>query len=67
MHPAVVITTVLGGLFAVAIIGELVSTKGQFPTVLTSGGTALSQVIQAAVSPVTGNTGNTLTSTQSTP
>jgi hypothetical protein len=40
--------------FGLAIVAVLVSKNAQTGTVLTSGGTALSSIIQAAVSPVTG-------------
>ena len=64
MHPAVVITAALGGVFTLAIISVLVSKNAQFPQVLQQAGSALSGVIQAATSPVTGNVGNAMTTTQ---
>jgi hypothetical protein len=58
MHPAVLITTVLGGLFTLAIIATVFSKNAQTGAVFTSAGTALSGLITAAVSPVTGNMTN---------
>lgn len=49
----------IGGLFTVTIIAVIVSRQAQTPTVIDSGGNALARVIGAAVSPVTGNAGNT--------
>lgn len=48
--------TVIGGVIGLAVIAVLVGQKAQTSTVLTSAGTALSSVIGAAVSPVTGST-----------
>lgn len=44
----------IGAFVALAIVAVVVSKNAQTPTVLTSAGQALSQVIGAAVSPVTG-------------
>lgn len=58
MHPAVAITTALAGLFTLAIIAVVFSQKANTSSVFTSAGTALSSVIGAAVSPITGNATN---------
>jgi hypothetical protein len=61
MHPGVLIGSALAAIIGLAIVAVLVSQNAQTGNVLTSGGTALSSVIQAAVSPVTGgSTGNLL-------
>lgn len=44
---------VLAAVIGLAIIAVIVSKQAQTPQVLTAGGTALSSVVQAAVSPVT--------------
>lgn len=67
MHPAVIATMLLSGIFGVAIVAEILSQKSNTSNVLTSAGTALSGVISAATSPITGSTsnvGNTLATTQ---
>ena len=46
------IVAVISGAFVVAIVAVLMSSRSQTPSVLTSFGTALSGIIQAAVSPV---------------
>jgi hypothetical protein len=51
------IAAIVAGILGVAIVAVLVSKNSQTGSVLTSGGTALSSVIQAAVAPVSG-TGN---------
>lgn len=51
--PAIV--TIIAGVIGLAIVAVIVSKNAQTPTVLTSGGTALSSIIGAAVSPVTGS------------
>lgn len=50
--PALV--TIISSIIGLAIIAVLVSQRAQTGNVLTSGGTALSSVINAAVSPVSG-------------
>lgn len=55
MGPGAIIAATLGGVFTVAIIALIVSKNAQTGTVLTSGGSALAAVINAAVSPVAGN------------
>lgn len=67
MHPAVAATMFLSGIFTVAIIAEILSQKANTQNVLSAAGGALSSVIQAATSPITGSTGNvgnTLATTQ---
>lgn len=54
MHPAVMIVTVLTGVFTLAIISVVVSKNAATGTLLTNAGTALSGVITAAVAPVSG-------------
>lgn len=69
MHPAVIATMLLSGIFGVAIVAEVLSQKANTQNVLSSAGTALSSVITAATSPITGqsaNVGNTLATTQPT-
>lgn len=69
MHPAAIATMLLGGIFGVAIVAEILSTKANTQNVLSSAGSALSSVITAATSPITGqtaNVGNTLATTQPT-
>jgi len=48
--------SVIAGIIGLAIVAVLVSQRAQTPTVISSGGTALASIINAAVSPVT--TGN---------
>lgn len=48
------IVTVLMAIIGVAIIAILISPKAQTSAVLTSGGKAFSQILGAAISPVTG-------------
>jgi hypothetical protein len=43
-----------------AIVAVIVSKNAQTPTVISSTATGLAKVIQAAVTPVTGGTGNQL-------
>jgi hypothetical protein len=70
MEPWHAVAAGLAAVFGLAIVAVLVSKNAQTGSVLTSGGTALAQVIQAAVSPVTGGSssflgtgiGNALTS-----
>lgn len=52
------IIAIVAGVISLAIIAVLVSQKAQTSTVLTGAGTALSTVIQAAVSPVSGSSTN---------
>lgn len=57
---------VISGIIGLAIIAVLVSQKAQTSTVLQGAGTALSSIINAAVSPVSSNSGNQFGSTGST-
>lgn len=52
--PAIV--TIIAGVIGLAIVAVIVSQRAQTPQVFQAGGTALSQIIGAAVSPVTGST-----------
>lgn len=52
------VIAVLGMVFTVAIVAVIVGTNAQTGTVITAGGNALSSVIKAAVSPVSGSTSN---------
>lgn len=52
------IVTVLMAIIGVAIVAVLISPKAQTANVLTSGGQAFSNILNAAISPVTG--GSTL-------
>jgi PRD1 phage membrane DNA delivery len=47
--------TVVGGIVALAMVAVVVSQKAQTSTILTGAGTALSTVINAAVSPLGSN------------
>lgn len=47
--------TVLGGIFTLAMVAVIVSQRAQTSTVLQGAGTALSSVINAAVSPLGGS------------
>ena len=58
------IAAVVSAIIGLAIVAVLVSNQAQTGTVLTSAGTALSGVIGAAVAPVTGNNGSSMTGTQ---
>lgn len=49
---------VVGGLIGLAVVSVIVSRNAQAPTVISSAGSALAQVIGAAVSPVAGSGGN---------
>ena len=49
------VITVLGAVIGLAMVAVLVSRNAQTPAVLTGAGTALSSVINAAVSPVANN------------
>jgi PRD1 phage membrane DNA delivery len=53
--PVIAIVT---GIIGLAIVAVVVSQNAQTGTVLTSAGTALSSVIGAAVSPITGGQGS---------
>jgi PRD1 phage membrane DNA delivery len=44
--------TILGGIFTLAMVAVIVSQKANTPAVFTGAGTALSSVINAAVSPL---------------
>lgn len=48
------LVTVLMGVIGVAVIATLVSKKAQTPQVLSAGGSAFSNVLNAALSPITG-------------
>lgn len=48
------ILAIVGGVIGLAIVSVLVSKNAQTPQVLGAGGSALANVITAAVSPVTG-------------
>lgn len=58
MHPAVMITTILGGIFTLAIVAVVLSNRANTSNVFTSAGNALGTVIGAAVAPITGNATN---------
>jgi hypothetical protein len=47
--------TIVGGIIGLAIVAVLVSQKAQTSGVVQAGGTALSQIIGAAVAPVSQN------------
>jgi len=53
-----VLVTIVASIVGLAIVAVLVSKKAQTPQVLQAGGSALGQIIGAAVGPVTGATGN---------
>ena len=55
---------IVGGAFTLAIVAVLVAQRAQTPTVIGSAGTALANVIAAAVAPVT-SSNNTFGSTGS--
>jgi hypothetical protein len=59
MHPGVIITSALALVIGLAIVAVIVSQKAQTPNVISAAGTALSTVIQSAVSPVTGTSPTT--------
>lgn len=50
---------IVGGVIGLAVISVLVSRQAQTPTVLSAAGSALANVVNAAVSPVTGATAST--------
>lgn len=52
--PAII--TIVAGVIGLAIVAVIVSQKAQTSTVISSSGSALSSIINAAVSPVSGNT-----------
>jgi hypothetical protein len=56
MHFEPLVVAVIGGVIGLAIVAVIVSKQAQTPAVLQGAGTALAQVIGAAVSPV-GNAG----------
>ena len=62
--PTVVV--VIGGVITLAMVAVLVGQKAQTSSVLQGAGTALSQVIGAAVAPVSNSTGNTFGTTTAT-
>ena len=53
------IVTVISGIIGLAIIAVIMSKNAQTPSVISTSGSALAQVIGAAVSPVTGSSSNT--------
>jgi hypothetical protein len=57
---------VVTGIIGLAIVAVLVAQKAQTSTVIQSTGSALSQIIGAAVGPVTGTTSNQFGSSGST-
>lgn len=61
------LVTVIGSVISLAIISVLVGTKSQTSAVLQAGGSALANVINAAVSPAAGGSGNLGLSSFSTP
>jgi hypothetical protein len=50
------IVAAVAGIIGLAIVAVIVSKQAQTPQVVQAGGSALSSVISAAVSPVTGST-----------
>lgn len=52
------IVSVIAGVIGLAMVAVLVSQKAQTSTVLQGAGTALSSVISAAVSPISGSSTN---------
>ena len=56
---SVLFVGVVSGVIALAIVAVIVGQKARTTDVLQAGGTALSGIISAAVSPVTGGAGNT--------
>jgi hypothetical protein len=50
--------TVIAGIIGLAIVAVIVSRQAQTPNVLQAGGSALAQIIGAAVSPVAGTGAN---------
>jgi hypothetical protein len=54
---------IVGGAIGLAVVAVLVSQRAQTPAVFAAAGTALGDVIGAAVSPVTGGGGNLFGST----
>lgn len=55
---APLVVSVIAGVIGLAVVAVLVSQKAQTSSVLTGAGSALSSVINAAVSPVTGSSTN---------
>jgi hypothetical protein len=60
------IAAVVSAIIGLAIVAVLVSNQAQTGTVLTSAGSALGTVIGAAVAPVTGANGSSMSGTQLT-
>lgn len=58
MNISPIVLSITAGVIGLAIIAVLVSKNAQTGSVLTSAGSALSSVIGAAVSPVSGASGN---------
>jgi PRD1 phage membrane DNA delivery len=56
--PAAVIG-VIGAIIGLAIVAVVVSQRAQTPQVISAGGSALASIINAAVSPVVGQSGAT--------
>lgn len=52
------VVSVIVGVIGLAVVAVIVSKQAQTPAVITSAGTALSQIIGAAVGPVSGNSQN---------
>jgi len=59
------ILAIVTGVIGLAIVAVVLSPKAETSSVLSSGGNALSNVISAAVAPVTGNSTNAQTSMSS--
>jgi hypothetical protein len=58
-HPAVIVTSVVGGAFFLALVAVVLSTKANTSGVISSATQGLSSIIGAAVSPITGGTSGT--------
>lgn len=59
-HPAVIVTTFFSGVLFLALVAVVLSEKAQTVGVLGQVGTTVTDIIKAAVSPVTGG-GDSLT------
>jgi hypothetical protein len=57
-HIGPTLISVVGGIVGLAVVAVIVSKKAQTPAVLQGAGSALAQVIGAAVGPVSGASGN---------
>jgi hypothetical protein len=60
------VVAAVSSVILLAIIAVVVSQKAQTPQVIQAGGGAMAAIINAAVSPVAGNTSNTFGSVAST-